>query len=219
MQSLPACSGPSRSRLNAFAFQALLAATALSSVAALAQTALPPASNEEIVVTGSRIPRPTYERDQPVVTVTSATIEARAFSSVAAALNELPGSASPIAHSSAITAMALESAKLRQPVFAWFTAHAHRRERPTLCWREPRQRVRFGGRGDARRFKHHPDADCRSHRNGQHRWRANLRCRRDRGHGQLHLEDEIPGFRSRCAEWDQRPRRSWQLAYSGNCGR
>lgn len=45
----------------------------------------------DIIVTGSRIPRPTYDRDQPTVTLTGQSIDARGFTSVAQALNETPG--------------------------------------------------------------------------------------------------------------------------------
>lgn len=60
----------------------------------VAQTTAPavaPADSGEIVVTGSRIPRPTYDNAQPTITVSGQTLEQRAFTSVAQALNETPG--------------------------------------------------------------------------------------------------------------------------------
>lgn len=78
----------------------LLVATSLFVVtlatSATAQSAVPTApapspADEDIVVTGSRIPRPTYDNAQPTITVSGATIEQRAFTSVAQALNEVPG--------------------------------------------------------------------------------------------------------------------------------
>lgn len=79
--------------LNATSALALLAA---SPVAAQTATATSPAvvassDTSDIVVTGSRIKRPTNEGDQPTVTVTGDTIDARGFTSVGAALNQQPG--------------------------------------------------------------------------------------------------------------------------------
>jgi outer membrane receptor protein involved in Fe transport len=44
-----------------------------------------------VIVTGSRIPRPTYERDQPTITISSQQLEARAFTDVGQLLSQAPG--------------------------------------------------------------------------------------------------------------------------------
>ena len=48
-------------------------------------------ADDTIIVTGSRIPRPSYDRDQPTVTVTGETIDRRGFTTAAQALNAQPG--------------------------------------------------------------------------------------------------------------------------------
>lgn len=47
-------------------------------------------SGDQIVVTGSRIKRPNFETDQPVVVINSADIESRGFATLGEALNEQP---------------------------------------------------------------------------------------------------------------------------------
>ena len=81
----------------------LLAATALAGVSSAhaqtaatapsTSTAASPVAPEDslVVVTGSRIPRPTYDSDQPTITVSGDRIDERGFTSVAQALNQTPG--------------------------------------------------------------------------------------------------------------------------------
>lgn len=47
--------------------------------------------SEAILVTGSRIPRPNIERDQPTTTVTGKSLDQRGVTTAAQALNQLPG--------------------------------------------------------------------------------------------------------------------------------
>lgn len=48
-----------------------------------------------IVVTGSRIARPSYDNDQPTAVINAATLNNRGYTNIAEALNELPGFAVP----------------------------------------------------------------------------------------------------------------------------
>ncbi len=48
-------------------------------------------NTEMLIVTGSRIPRPSYDNAQPTLTVTGSTIDQRGFTTAAQALNATPG--------------------------------------------------------------------------------------------------------------------------------
>ena len=83
----------SRSTRTSFAW--LLAATPLLFSTAEAQTSgddqsLDDVSIEEIIVTGSRIPRSGFDTLQPAIVIDSQFLEDRGFTDVATALNELP---------------------------------------------------------------------------------------------------------------------------------
>ncbi len=64
---------------------------ALTTAPASAAGATADAGDSPIVVTGSRIPRPSYDRDQPTITISGTLIDQRGQTSVAQALNQTPG--------------------------------------------------------------------------------------------------------------------------------
>lgn len=78
-------------RAGLLASSALIACTAGSAFAqTTAGAAAEPAPAQEVVVTGSRIPRAGFDTLQPAETLSAATISDRGFTNIADALNELP---------------------------------------------------------------------------------------------------------------------------------
>jgi outer membrane receptor protein involved in Fe transport len=73
------------------------AAAQVTDVSSQPDSAAPDATSkqQEIIVTGSRIARPSYDNPQPTTTINAASINARGYTDIGRALSDLPGFAVP----------------------------------------------------------------------------------------------------------------------------